>query len=74
MTPPPPPDLPAARRRLDEAIEAFRRVATRAVDVAGGRDVVSADQARHEATFALAAVGLAFKQALRAARPESPEA
>jgi hypothetical protein len=65
---------PKALARLDEAIETFRRLAVRAVAAAGGRDVVLADQARHEATFALAAVGLAFKQALKEPGSERPRA
>ena len=73
MSAPPSPELAAARKRLEDAIEGFRRAASKAVDVAGGRDVVTAAQVRHEATFALAAVGLAFKQAMKAARPDASE-
>ena len=59
--------------RLEAAVEAFRRVASKAVDVAAkpkaSRSEV--DDARIQATYALAAVGAAFKAALAAARPEA---
>ena len=53
---------------------AFRRAAGRTIDVAasGARDVMLRTEARHQATYALAAVGAAFKQALKAATPDDP--
>lgn len=71
------PDLPAprtledARRAMDASVEAYRRIAARAVDVAANPRASAAevDDARHQATFALAAVGAALKAALRLARP-----
>lgn len=67
-------DLSHLRARLDETVEAFRRAATRAIDVAasGTRDVMLRTEARHQATFALAAVGAAFKLVLKAATPDDP--
>ena len=57
--------------RLDASVEAFRRVASKAIDTAAkpraSRSEV--DEARIQATYALAAVGAAFKAALAAARP-----
>lgn len=67
-------DLLRLRARLDEAVEAFRRAAARAIDVAasGSRDVMLRTEARHQATFALAAVGASFKLVLKAATPDDP--
>jgi hypothetical protein len=61
--------LADARRRFEEAADAFRRVALEAVDAAADprRDETAVAEARHRATFALAAASLAFKAALRAA-------
>lgn len=69
-----PTDLARMRALLDETLEAFRRAATRAIDTAasGTRDVMLRTETRHQATFALAAVGAAFKQALKAATPDDP--
>ncbi len=69
-----PADLPRMRALLDETVEAFRRAAARALDTAasGTRDVMLRTETRHQATFALAAVGAAFKQALKAATPDDP--
>ena len=63
--------LDAAERRIDEALAAFRRAASAAIELAKKPrlDVVSLAQARTQATFALAAVGASFKAALEAARP-----
>lgn len=72
----PGPDLPAAKAALEAAVEAFRRAAARAVAAAADARALpmAVTEARHHATFALAAVGAAFKQALRAARPDDPSA
>ena len=61
-----------ARRGFEEAVEAFRRAGVAAVDAARDPrvDVMSLSEARTKATFALAAASLAFKAALRAARPD----
>lgn len=63
--------LDAARARLDEALAVFRRAADEAIALAAKPrlDVVSLAHARTRATFALAATGKAFKDALEAARP-----
>ncbi len=63
--------LEDARRRIDDALAAFRRAADAAIALAAKPrlDVVSLAQARTQATFALAAVGASFKAALEAARP-----
>ena len=65
------PSLDDVRRRIDEALVAFRKAADDAIALAGRPrlDVVSLAQARTRATFALAAVGASFKAALEAARP-----
>lgn len=67
-------DLCRLRAHLDEAVDAFRRAAARAIDAAAGgsRDVMLRAEARHQATFALAAVGAAFKRVLKAATPDDP--
>ena len=64
-----------ARKRLDEVIEAFRRAARKAIDAAADRKTarMEVDDARHQATFGLAAVGAALKAALKAARPDDPD-
>jgi hypothetical protein len=63
--------LSDARTRLDAAVEAFRRVASKAIDTAArpkaSRSEV--DDARIQGTYALASVGAAYKAALAAARP-----
>lgn len=63
-----------AKAHLDGAVETFRRLAKKAVDTAADpkSDVMSVTQARLEGTFALAAVGQAFKAALKLARPDDP--
>lgn len=63
--------LDEVRRRIDDALAAFRRSADVAIELAGKPrlDVVALAQARMQATFALAAVGASFKAALEAARP-----
>jgi hypothetical protein len=65
------PALDDAKRALDATIEAFRAAAARAVDAAADPRAprTRVDDARHAATFGLAAVGAALKVALRAARP-----
>jgi hypothetical protein len=61
---------------LEAALEAFKRLARRAVDVAADRRSARAevDEARHQATFALAAVGAALKRAFKASRGEEADA
>ena len=73
---PSPNPIDEARKRLDAAVEAFRRTAHRAVDVAANPKAarMEVDDARHQATFGLAAVGAALKGALKAARPGDPDA
>ena len=68
--------LDDARKKLDQTIDAFRRAAKKAVDVAADKKSarMEADDARHQATFGLAAVGAALKAALKAARPDDPDA
>jgi|GEM_PF-2502442 len=75
--PGPPPDpaaVAAARARLEEVVEVFRRAAERAVATAADPRALpmGITETRHHATFALAAVGAAFKAALKAARPDDP--
>lgn len=62
----------AALARLDEVVAAFRRVAAQAVATAANprASATAVKEARHLATFGLAAVGAAFKGALKAARPD----
>jgi hypothetical protein len=69
----PPPTLEEARRGLEAAVEAFRRLAARAIEAAADPRAPASrvDDARHQATFALAAVGATLKTALKAARPSS---
>ncbi len=64
--------LDPARQRLTEAIAGFSRAAERAVAVAADPKAsrTAIDDARHQATFALAAVGMALKAALAEARPD----
>jgi hypothetical protein len=61
---------------LEAALEAFRRVARKAVDVAGDPRATRAqrDEARLHATFGLASIGAQLKRALHAAQglPEGP--
>ncbi|MFO0933799.1 MAG: hypothetical protein U1E39_14000 [Planctomycetota bacterium] len=66
----------AALARLDEVVAAFRRVAAQAVATAADprASATAVKEARHLATFGLAAVGAAFKGARKAARPDDPEA
>ena len=54
-------------------MEAFRRVAARAIEVAADARAPThrVDDSRHQATFALAAAGAMLKTALKAARPSS---
>lgn len=65
----------AALARLDEVVAAFRRVAAQAVATAADprASATAVKEARHLATFGLAAVGAAFKGALKAARPDDSE-
>jgi hypothetical protein len=60
-----------AHAKMKEALRLFEVLAARAVAVAADRasSRTAVDDARHGATFALAAVGAAFKGMLRAARP-----
>jgi hypothetical protein len=60
-----------ARTRLEAAVEAFRRVASKAIDTAAKSKVsrTEIDEARIQATYALASIGAMFKAALAAARP-----
>jgi hypothetical protein len=69
-----PDELAAAMRRLDETVELFRRAAAKAVATAATPTSypMVVTETRHQATFALAAVGAAFKAALKAARPDDP--
>ncbi|HVG95105.1 MAG TPA: hypothetical protein VND21_11710 [Planctomycetota bacterium] len=69
----PPPTLAEACRNLEAALEAFRRLAARAIEAAADprAGIQRVDEARHQATFALAAVGATLKTALKAARPSS---
>ena len=64
--------LREAEKRLDEVLGRFRKVAKQAIDVAANSKAsrTEVDEARHQATFGLAAVGAALKGALKAARPE----
>jgi hypothetical protein len=64
----------AATKRLDDAVEVFRRVGRRAIETAADPKAypMAVTEARHQATFALAAIGAAFKAALRLARPDDP--
>jgi hypothetical protein len=63
--------LREAKDRIGDAVDSFRKAAQAAVDVAADPKAsdAAAAEARMKATFALAAVGLAFKAALREARP-----
>lgn len=63
--------LDEARARLAEAVAAFSRAAERAVRTAADPKAsrTAVDDARLQATFALAAIGAAMKAALAAARP-----
>lgn len=65
----------AALARLDEVVAAFRRVAAQAVATAANprASATAVKEARHLATFGLAAVGAAFKGALKAARPDDSD-
>ena len=67
-------EVAAARERLEQTIEVFRRAAARAIDVAADRRSypMVVTETRHQATFALAAVGAALKAALKAGRPDDP--
>jgi len=67
-------DLDAARKRLDEVIERFHAVAKKAIDAAADPRLsrTAVIEAHHAATFGLAAVGAAFKAAVRLARPDEP--
>jgi hypothetical protein len=69
-----PAEIEAASKRIDDATEAFRRAAKKAVAAAADPKAypMTVTEARHQATFALAAVGAAFKAALRLARPDDP--
>ena len=60
-----------ARRRLEAAVEAFRRVASKAIDTAADPKASRSqvDDARIQGTFALASIGATFKAALATARP-----
>jgi hypothetical protein len=62
-------DLAGARQRFVDAVDAFRRVSLEAVDAAANprADEMTRTEARHRATFALAAASLAFKAAVQAA-------
>jgi hypothetical protein len=64
-----------ARKRLKEAVHVFEKVAARALDAAADPKVPgpAVADARTQTTFALAAVGAAFKAALKAARPAAEE-
>ena len=68
--------LDEARQRLDLVVDQFRKVAKRAIDTAANPKAHRSvgDEARHQATFGLAAVGAALKGALTAARPDDPDA
>ena len=68
--------LDDARKRLDEVVELFKKAAKRAIDTAANPKSarMEVDDARHQATFGLAAVGAALKGALKAARPDDPDA
>lgn len=68
------PDTAAALARLDEVLAAFRRAAGRAVEAAADPRALPmvVTESRHQATFALAAVGATLKAALKAARPDDP--
>jgi phage tail protein X len=65
-------ELDAARKRLDEVVELFRRAAGKAIDAAANPKSLpmAVTESRHQATFGLAAVGAAFKAALKLARPD----
>lgn len=71
----PPDPVAAALARLDEVVAAFRRVAAQAVATAANprASATAVKEARHLATFGLAAVGAAFKGALKAARPDDAD-
>jgi hypothetical protein len=66
----------AALARLDEVVEAFRRAAAKAVATAADpkASATAVTESRHLATFGLAAVGAAFKGALKTARPDDANA
>lgn len=68
--------LSEAKTKLTEAVRLFEKTAERAVLVASDPKAsrTAVDDARHGATFALAAIGLALKGALKAARPGDPDA
>lgn len=71
---PDPAAVAAARARLDEVVAVFRRCAETAITTAADPKAypMARTESRHQATFALAAVGAAFKAALKAARPDDP--
>jgi hypothetical protein len=60
---------------MKEALRLYERLAARAVETAADPRAsrTAVDDARHQATFALAAVGAALKAALRAARSGDAE-
>jgi len=64
-----------ARKRFEEAVDAFRRTGLDAISAAENprTDAMTLADTRTRATFALAAASLAFKAALRAARPDASE-
>jgi hypothetical protein len=63
--------LDEARAKMKEALRAFEVLSARAIAVAADPKAsrTAIDDARTQATFALAAVGAAFKKSLHAARP-----
>lgn len=71
---PAPDPVADAMARLDEVLGAFRRAAERAVATAADprASTTAVTESRHLATFGLAAVGAAFKGALKAVRPDDP--
>jgi hypothetical protein len=71
-----PTPLEEARARMTEALRRFETSAARAVAVAGDPKATrtAVDDARYQATFALAAIGAAFKAMLRAVRPDEEDA
>ncbi len=68
-------ELDAARARLRAALTLFEAVALAAIDAAADpkSSKTRVADARTQGTFALAAVGAAFKGALKAARPTPEE-
>ncbi len=64
-----------ARKRLRDTAQAFLAVADRAIAIAADRKSrpMEVSDARTQGTFALAAVGAAFKAALKAARPSTED-